>query len=63
MTLTKEQIGKLLKGAGIAAIAAGLTYALAFFDAIDVDVTSPLVYALLGMLVNAVKVLATKQEK
>lgn len=56
--MNKQQLTKMLKGAAWAALVAALTYTLAFADLIDVDLSSPLIYALLAAVLNAAKLLA-----
>ena len=60
LKITKEDIGKILKGGGIAALAGFLTYFLGYLNAIDIDVREPIIYSLLGTLVNGAQVLAKK---
>jgi hypothetical protein len=57
--MTREQLLKIAKGAGIAFLAAGLVAALQSMTGVDFGPTwNPIVQALIGVAINAVKVYA-----
>lgn len=50
-----EKTIKVLKGAGLAAIGAGLTYLAAYFGQLDMGAYGPAVAAVLAVLANAIR--------
>ena len=54
-TLTKENLIKIAKGAGIAVGGALLTYLAQFISSTDFGIYTPVVVALGGILINAAR--------
>lgn len=50
-----EKLKKILKGAGLAGVGAGLTYLAAYLGEIDLGAYGPALAAVLAVLANAVR--------
>ena len=58
--ISNIKIEKALKGAGIAAASAAVTFLLGYVDVLDVEVKTTLLVSVAAILLNAVKVALTK---